>query len=134
MRAAVLSGAPPLVGDHVLTVTWFPRVGESLPLTSEEGGLFPSSVTGEVSMVSPVYAWSGDLTSRKREEREGSPTRIPVYGCLLSCVQLFCDPVECCPTGSSVHRILQQAYWNGLPCLPPGDLLNPGIKTADSLR
>ena len=23
----------------------------------------------------------------------------------------------------------RQEYWNGLPCLPPGDLLNPGIET-----
>ena len=22
----------------------------------------------------------------------------------------------------------RQEYWNGLPCLPPGDLPNPGIK------
>ena len=22
----------------------------------------------------------------------------------------------------------RQEYWNGLPCLPPGDLLHPGIE------
>ena len=24
----------------------------------------------------------------------------------------------------------RQDYWSGLPCLPPGDLPNPGIETA----
>ena len=40
----------------------------------------------------------------------------------------LCDPVDCIPPGSSVHRILQQEYWSGLPSHPPGDLLYPGIK------
>ena len=35
---------------------------------------------------------------------------------MLSCVQLFATP------------FFRQEYWNGLPCPPPGDLLNPGIK------
>ena len=30
--------------------------------------------------------------------------------------------------GPSVHGILQQEYWSGLPGPPPGDLPNPGIK------
>ena len=25
-------------------------------------------------------------------------------------------------------RFSRQEYWTGLPCLPPGDLLNPGIE------
>ena len=29
------------------------------------------------------------------------------------------------PTGSSVHGILQEVYWSGLPFPPPGDLLDP---------
>ena len=33
------------------------------------------------------------------------------------------------PTRLSVHGILQQEYWSGLPCPPPGDLPNPGIET-----
>ena len=40
----------------------------------------------------------------------------------------LCDPMDCSPPGSSVHRILQ-AKMSGLPCLPPGDLPNPGIET-----
>ena len=32
------------------------------------------------------------------------------------------------PPGSSVHGILRQEWWGRLPCPPPGDLPNPGIK------
>ena len=32
------------------------------------------------------------------------------------------------PPGSSVHVILQQEYWSGLPFPSPGDLPNPGIE------
>ena len=61
---------------------------------------------------------------------------------LQSCPTL-CDPIDCSPPGSSVHgnlqaRILEwvampssrQEYWSGLPCPPPGDLLDPGIEPA----
>ena len=51
----------------------------------------------------------------------------------------ICNPMDCSPPGSSVHEILQQEYWSGLPCPSPGELPNPGIKSgspalqADSL-
>ena len=35
----------------------------------------------------------------------------------------------CSPPGSSVHEILQTRILDGLPCLPPGVLPNPGIKS-----
>ena len=35
---------------------------------------------------------------------------------------------DCSPPGFSVHGILQQEYWSGLPFPSPGDLPNPGIK------
>ena len=50
---------------------------------------------------------------------------------LQSCPTL-CEPIDCSPLGSSVHGILQARMdwqpWSGLPCLPPGDLLDPGIE------
>ena len=46
-----------------------------------------------------------------------------VHACLTPC-----DPMNHSLLGSSVHGILRQEYWSGLPCLPPGDLPNPGIK------
>jgi len=36
--------------------------------------------------------------------------------------------MDCRPPGSSVHGILQQEYWSGLPIPSPGDLPHPGIK------
>ena len=47
---------------------------------------------------------------------------------LSSCVQFFVTPwtVACqAPLSMGFSR---QEYWSGLPCLPPGDLPNPGIK------
>ena len=46
---------------------------------------------------------------------------------LQSC-PTFCDPTDCSWPGSSVHGILSQEFWSGLPCPPPGDLPNPGVK------
>ena len=44
-----------------------------------------------------------------------------------SCVSLY-DTMDCSPTGSSVHGILQARTLGGEPCPPPGDLPDPGIK------
>ena len=44
-----------------------------------------------------------------------------------SCPTL-CDPQDHSPSGSSVHEILQQQYWSGLPWPPPGDLPNSGTE------
>ena len=46
---------------------------------------------------------------------------------LQSCLTLY-NPMDCSPPGSSVHGILQQEYWTGWPCPPPGDLPDPGIE------
>ena len=51
--------------------------------------------------------------------------------CVLSyssCVWRFATLWTWSPPGSSVHGILRQEYWNGLPCPPPVDLPNPGIE------
>ena len=40
----------------------------------------------------------------------------------------LCDPMDCSPPGSSVHGILQARVLERLPCLPPGDLPDPGIE------
>ena len=47
---------------------------------------------------------------------------------LQSCPTL-CDPMDWRPPRASVHGILQQEYWSGLLCPPPGDLPDPGIKS-----
>ena len=39
----------------------------------------------------------------------------------------LCDPFDCqAPPSMGFSR---QEYWNRLPCPPPGDLPNPGIKS-----
>ena len=43
---------------------------------------------------------------------------------VLSHVQLFLIPW----TVARQAPLSRQEYWNGLPCLSPGDLLDPGIK------
>ena len=40
----------------------------------------------------------------------------------------LCDPVDCNLLGFSVHGILQQEYWSGLPFPSPGYLPDPGIE------
>ena len=48
---------------------------------------------------------------------------------LQLCLTL-CDPVGCSQPGPSVHEILRQQYWSGLPFPSPGDLPDPGIERA----
>ena len=46
----------------------------------------------------------------------------------LSCVQLFCNPMDCSSPDSSSMGFSRQEYQSGLPFLSTGDLLYPGIK------
>ena len=51
--------------------------------------------------------------------------------CEVTVAQLcptLCDPMDCSPPGFSVHGILQQEYWSGLPFPFPEDLPDPGIE------
>ena len=50
---------------------------------------------------------------------------------LQSCLTL-CDPMDHNLPGFSVHRVLQQEYWSGLP-YPPRDFPDPGIKPVSLL-
>ena len=62
------------------------------------------------------------------------------FSCVIKCVLVgqscptLCNPSHCSPPGSSVHGILQQEYWSGLPFPSPGDLPDPGIKLGSSLH
>ena len=44
-----------------------------------------------------------------------------------SCPNL-CDPMNCSLPDSSVHGILQQEHWSGLPFPPPGGLPDLGME------
>ena len=45
------------------------------------------------------------------------------------CVTL-CNPRDCSPLGSSVHRLFQIRILEHVAILPPGDLLDPGMEPA----
>ena len=49
---------------------------------------------------------------------------------LLSRVQLFATPWTVACQAPQSMRFSRQEYWNGLLCLPPGDLPPPGIEPA----
>ena len=53
-----------------------------------------------------------------------------MYAKLLQLSLTLCDPMDCSLAGSSVHGILQEGILEWLPCPPPGDLPDPGIKPA----
>ena len=47
---------------------------------------------------------------------------------LLSSVSLFCNPLDCSPSSSSVHEISQARILTRLPFPSPRDLPDPGIE------
>ena len=47
---------------------------------------------------------------------------------LLQLCPFLCNPMDCSQPASSVHGILEQEYWRGLPCPPLGDLPHWGIE------
>ena len=52
-----------------------------------------------------------------------------VYVCMRACSVASVMSNSLWPCGLSfVQGFSRQEYWCGLPCLPPGDLANPGIK------
>ena len=47
---------------------------------------------------------------------------------LVSCVRLLATPWTAAYQAPPSMGFSRQEYWSGLPCAPPGDLPNPGIK------
>ena len=63
--------------------------------------------------------------------REAEKYGLYLGPCVLSrfiCVHLFATPWTIALQAPLSMRFSRQEYWSGLPCLPPGDLPNPGIK------
>ena len=63
---------------------------------------------------------------------EGIASGYVKYGSVARSCPTLCDPVDCSPPGSSVHRISRQEYWSGLPFSPPEHLPNPGMEATSS--
>ena len=60
-----------------------------------------------------------------------TPSHYNHFVCMLSCfshVQLFMTLWTIACQASLSVGFSQQEYWSGLPCPPPGDLSDPGIK------
>ena len=55
--------------------------------------------------------------------------RVCVLNC-FSCVQFFMTPWTVAHQAPLSMGFSRQEYWSGLPCPPPGDLPDPGIKPA----
>ena len=49
-------------------------------------------------------------------------------GCVLSRIQLFATPWAVAHQAPLSMGFPKQEYWGGLPCLPSGDLPDPGIE------
>ena len=47
---------------------------------------------------------------------------------LLQLCPTVCDPVDCSHQAPLSVGFSRQKYWSGLPCPPPGDLPNIGIR------
>ena len=72
---------------------------------------------------SEMTSWRSESVGKEVEYLLGMYAKSP-----LLCLTL-CDPMDCSPPGSSVHGISQARFGSGLPCPPPGELPNPGIKS-----
>ena len=84
-------------------------------------------------------AWDpGEKKNPGAVDKAGIPSEdklVALYQCSYPACMLshfshiqLCDPMDCDPSGSSVHGILQAKYWSGLLCPPPGALPYSGIE------
>ena len=93
------------------------------------------------------YLWEVDLLEKAEKGTlifciAVTGVSIPKYTYVhvLSCVWLFTAPRTVACQDPQPTEFSRQEYYSGLPCPPPGDLPNPGIKSgspalqADSLR
>ena len=62
------------------------------------------------------------LVKSKITDNKSSPS-LHAQSCLT-----LCNPTDCRPPNSSIHRIVQARIWSGLPFPSPRDLPHPGIK------
>ena len=56
---------------------------------------------------------------------EHATQRLSLWACLCVYPHVHAKPLQSCPLSMGVSR---QEYWSGLPCPPPWDLPDPGIK------
>ena len=71
--------------------------------------------------------WGGLLAQIRCSEWQN---QFPNLGCMLSRIQLLGTLWAVAHQAPLSLVFSRQEYWSGLPCPPPGDLPNPGIKPA----
>ena len=94
---------------------------------------------------SSILAWRipwteepGELQSMGSQRvRHEAPSPSPIYLLVSPNLCACAQSLQSCLTPWTIaHQaslsmgFLRHEYWSGLPCLPPGDLPNPGIKLA----
>ena len=68
-----------------------------------------------------VFVWHGRVFSFSQPLNTAVSSRLVAQSCPTLCNPTDCRPVVLlCPWGFS-----RREYWSGLPCPPPGDLLDP---------
>ena len=92
-----------------------------------------SSSSFSLSFSSSFPVWDVDVTAEKVQlfhnyEGCGGPGQIPPKYASVAywLFQIKVKVTQACPTLSMGFS--RQEHWSGLPCPPPGDLHNPGIK------
>ena len=89
--------------------------------------------------VAQTISWAGEVSGRcshwKRKEKcMYNSTYLHNSAQTVSCVWLFVTPWTVACQDLLSMEFSRQEYWNGLPCTPPGDLPNPGIKPRDQTQ
>ena len=104
----------------------------SVPGSGRSPGGEQGEYHGQRSLVS-YSPWGHKESDTTEQLSMHAPHGDTVY-CVCVCVSLFCptlgDPMDCSLPGFSIHGILQQTYWSGLPFPSPGDIPGPGIEPA----
>ena len=72
-----------------------------------------------------VHAYA--MVLEKRDFWIGEVLKCVHVKSLQSCLTL-CNPMDYSPQDALSMGFFRQGYWSGLPCPPPRDLPNPGIK------
>ena len=98
----------------------------------EEEMLFGDCLKTEVGPSGPRLPltnhtkWGGGGCLPKQESPFGGHVRMLSY---FTQVWLFATPWTVAHQAPLSMGFSRQEYWSGLPCPPPGDLYNPGIKS-----
>ena len=115
----LLSLVEKAMAPHSSTLAW------KIPWTGEPGGL-PS-----LGLYRVGHNWSDLAAAAVSLEHEAFPSQEHVLCAVLSRfshVQLFAILWTVARQAPLSMRFSRQEYWSGLPCPPPGDLLDPGME------